>query len=128
MNFPDIDNSNLNDNDDEMIQRIIALVFNMALFFMAVPDDVEDGGFVKAIKPPKSKRKLKKGPKDELWAPNVVGRSYARSLNADGEGTHRSPRTHWRRGHWKHVVHGKGRKERRLSWISATLVNAKKEE
>ena len=30
---------------------------------------------------------------------------------------------HWRRGHWRNQVHGKGLKEKRLIWIKPTIVN-----
>lgn len=41
-----------------------------------------------------------------------------------GTGSSTSKRPHWRRGHWRHVVHGSGRTGRRLQWIRPVFVNA----
>ena len=38
--------------------------------------------------------------------------------------THASPRTHWRRGHWRRVACGKQFSERQLRWIKPVLVNS----
>ncbi len=38
-------------------------------------------------------------------------------------GTHASPSTHWRRGHWRNCRVGSGRQEKKLTWILPTLVN-----
>ena len=40
-----------------------------------------------------------------------------------GEGTHASPRPHWRRGHFRRVPCGHGRAERKLVFIKPTLVS-----
>ena len=67
--------------------------------------------------------------KEALWSPNLVGHGYQikRSVSAGGEGTHASPRMHWRCGHWHYVVHGKGRTQRKLDWFQPVLVNAPSE-
>lgn len=38
-------------------------------------------------------------------------------------GTHSSPITHWRRGHWRVVANGSASDESRLTWIRPTIVN-----
>lgn len=37
-------------------------------------------------------------------------------------GTHKSPRPHWRRGHWHLYRVGKGRKETKLNWVAPSFV------
>lgn len=49
-----------------------------------------------------------------------VEQRHTRAAQAIG----RSPRTHWRRGHWHTVVCGKGRQDREMRWFRPTLVNA----
>lgn len=38
--------------------------------------------------------------------------------------SHASPRTHWRRGHWRRVACGKQFSDRQLRWIKPVLVNS----
>jgi hypothetical protein len=37
----------------------------------------------------------------------------------------KSPRSHWRRGHMRHVCQGKGRKQRMLTWIKPVFVTGR---
>ena len=37
----------------------------------------------------------------------------------------KSPRSHWRRGHMRHVCQGKGRKQRTLTWIKPVFVTGR---
>jgi hypothetical protein len=62
----------------------------------------------------------------EWWAPFWLGRTYVtvRPQREPGDGTHASPRLHWRRGHWTRQVFGVGRAERKRIWIRPLLVNA----
>jgi hypothetical protein len=68
----------------------------------------------------------------ELWSPNWIGKDYVRRVHtgpgvsggAVGGGTHASPRTHWRRGHFSRRHVGVGRLEIRIVWIEPVLVNA----
>lgn len=59
-------------------------------------------------------------------SPRWLGKMYQRRVPqlAAKRGNHGSPRTHWRRGHWRQQVAGVGRKERKAVWIEPTLVNA----
>lgn len=43
-------------------------------------------------------------------------------------GTHESPVTHWRRGHWRNQPCGKELKYSKLVWIQPTLINASRSE
>lgn len=43
-------------------------------------------------------------------------------------GTHASPVTHWRRGHWRNQVCGERFSDRRMKWIEPVLVNPQQKE
>ena len=67
--------------------------------------------------------------KEELWNPNFIGRKYRLYReNGNGDGTHASPRWHWRRGHWRHQRFGPQLGQRKLIRIHPVLVNAPREE
>lgn len=53
---------------------------------------------------------------------NLCGRRLAQEAARAAVGT--SPRSHWRRGHWRHQAHGPARAQRRLTWIWPTMVGA----
>jgi hypothetical protein len=49
--------------------------------------------------------------------------THQRGLERDGGLTHsRSPRTHWRRGHFRHQSFGPGRTQSKLRWIQPMLI------
>lgn len=121
MEFPELKQSNLDDKDDVLIREMISLVFNIALYLMSHPDDNQPSELLRVTKGERIPGKKKRRPGTKIYQPNVLGRAYASQL--EKHGTHGSPRTHWRRGHWRRVHHGEGRKQTKLSWIKATLVN-----
>jgi hypothetical protein len=58
---------------------------------------------------------------------NFCGRDMARSMHAvaaSGNGEHAHVAPHWRRGHWRRVAFGSGRRERRWHLFAPTVVNA----
>lgn len=59
-------------------------------------------------------------PLEPIW----IGRDYKPQGIKHPQGSHASPRLHWRRGHWKRVPVGEGRVGRKWAWIEPTLVNA----
>lgn len=121
MQFPEVRETNLAEQDDQLICDMISLVFNLALYLMAHPEDQQESQLLRTTKGAKIPGKKKRLPGTRIYQPNILGRAYASQV--DGHGTHGSPRTHWRRGHWRRVHHGTGRKLVKLSWIKATLVN-----
>lgn len=66
--------------------------------------------------------------RDGLWSPNTIGWSYKaeRINNAPAQGTHNSPRLHWRTGHMRNQAFGEGRAQRKLIWIEPVLVGESK--
>lgn len=62
----------------------------------------------------------------KLGPVRVLDARHRDTLGADrdgGDGTHASPVTHLRRGHWRRQRHGPGRSEVSLRWIAPTVVN-----
>lgn len=63
----------------------------------------------------------------------VVGREFKlQREESQGErkghgGSHASPTIHWRRGHFRNQVCGKGNQDRKMIWLQPTLVGAGKE-
>jgi len=63
----------------------------------------------------------------ELIVPRVIGEGYKPKVirNYDPVGTHASPRTHWRSGHWRQQPFGsKEDPKYKTIWIEPVLINA----
>ena len=53
-----------------------------------------------------------------------LGKYYKRKLfKSQLNGSHASPRAHWRKGHWHNFRCGPGRKQLKLKWIEPVFVN-----
>lgn len=106
-------------DEPETLRAMLRLVMNVAHYLASVPDAVEAGG--------RGGHTVKRGVTvDEWWYPRWIGRNYTRRVLLTGPpaGTHASPRTHWRRGHWRTQPVGPGRQDRRRLWIEPILVMA----
>jgi hypothetical protein len=79
------------------------------------PDTVEG-----AVMTGKAKAKRHK-PAREFWKPAVIGTNLVPTGHAT-QGSHASPHSHIRRGHWRRVWFGKGREQVKRMWIKPTLV------
>jgi hypothetical protein len=64
----------------------------------------------------------------ELWSPNLIGWRYQPAQSVEPQGTHASPRPHWRRGHVRNQPCGSGRSQRKLIWIEPMLVGMSERE
>lgn len=129
----DVNNGDtLNAEDSMFCNKIISLVLNLLLllenpqnplFSDVLPSEVATDltrakGFSKKseVSPPKYPR----------W----IGKNYRikreRSRASETCGTHSSPRTHWRRGHWRCIEPGDGKKWKKSKrlWIEPVLINA----
>jgi hypothetical protein len=104
-----------NDVETDALRNARIIVANLFLALEVRPELVERTG--------QRVRTIKKGPAREKWTPNWIGRTY-RIQRADGDGTHASPRLHWRRGHYRRQPVGAGRKEHKVIWLEPCLVGA----
>jgi len=96
---------------------LINLVTNM-MFYM----DSDGASIEESQREGKSKGKGDSG----LWSPKWVGQRHRRDTDTI-KGTHASPRTHWRRGHWRNQAIGEGRISRKRLWIKPMLINTQGE-
>lgn len=101
----------LSNEDSDFIDLATNVVFNLLFAMEARPELVESG--VKVSHHKKSRT--------DVWTPNIIGRKY-RSVGS-GDGTHASPRMHWRSGHFRKQKYGKGRKLSKIIWIEPVLIN-----
>lgn len=107
--------------EQEWSTRITRLVYQSLLLLQLKPDWL-DGPVAPATAI--GKRKLTK--KERMLNPRWIGAENFRvktTTTPAGVGTHASPTTHWRRGHWRRTPVGEGGKDRKVSWIQPTLVN-----
>jgi hypothetical protein len=98
---------------------MLRLAMNVAYYMANVTASVEESRRAMT-------RKVRGVEVDAVWHPRWVGKAYKRSVCVTGPiaGTHASPRTHWRRGHWRNQAVGEGRADRRRTWIQPILVMA----
>jgi hypothetical protein len=101
----------------DVMNAVAKLVLGLFIVMNTKPEFVEAG------------RRLSNQTKasgNETWTPNVVGRKYVLP-RMPHDGTHASPRMHWRRGHFRNQHFGKLNAETKIIWLEPTLVNAKTE-
>ncbi len=103
-------------NNPEPSDKIITLLINCLVYCNPQNLDSSD------------KEKTKKGfgnkKSNIFYNPLWIGKGHTRNtIHKDSSGSHASPRTHWRRGHWRKSRIGKERANFRWNWIKPTLVN-----
>lgn len=103
--------------DKACCDRLSVLMFKLLVVLSTRLNLVEPATCIRRACARKGKRQ------SELWSPNIIGATYrvARE-NATPNGTHTSPRLHWRRGHLRDQPHGQGRTLRKLIWIEPMLI------
>ena len=114
--------SQTTDAEHQWLGRITQLIYQCLLLLQLKPDFIDESTVASSTG--KTKKKLTR--KERLLDPRWLGTGFEIRTTRNREpssGTHASPMTHWRRGHWKRVAVGEGRKERKIVWIQPTLVN-----
>lgn len=110
------------DGDTDMVKRIARVAISASFLLASRPDLVE------AQENPirRVRSSLHGGGKVPLQSLRWLGRTYRtiRPSPVPGQGTHASPRLHWRRGHWRDQRIGEGRKQRKIVWIQPVLVGS----
>lgn len=82
--------------DTEFVLLMLRLAVNLVLAMESRPELVSKGSYVRASAESGKANAYRPG----IWKPNIVGARY-RVVNESGNGTHASPRSHWRRGHFR---------------------------
>lgn len=115
----------LTPSDREFVQRIRNLVINILLALEFSPSLVADVDrnetktFRKGFATVQSSSSTR--------YPRWLGKNYqSKSVLSAEKGTHCSPCTHWRRGHWRVLESGEDKrcKETKRLWIEPVLVNS----
>jgi hypothetical protein len=104
--------------EQQFQKRIESIVLQTLLYLQVKPDD---------LTPPAPSAISTKGQgfssgksKSERFSPLIIGQKFqAKTERATGttHSTHATPRTHWRKGHWRRVAIGEGRQGRRWHWL-----------
>ena len=109
--------------EEQFTKTIDKLLLQCLLYLQLKPDAA-------STSPPSSVRSgsgfRPKSDPDRPLEPIWIGKDYKPQgvKRPRPYGSHAAPRLHWRRGHWKRVVCGEGRSDRRWAWIEPTLINA----
>ncbi len=99
------------EHEPDVIRRLAGIASNVLLLWSARPEMLEKGRLYK---------RTKGG--SEYWTPSWIGLSYQPPTETGG-GTHASPRSHWRRGHFRNQRHGPELSLSKLLWIEPTFIN-----
>jgi len=113
-----------NDPSTRFTQTLQLLVSHLLLILNAVPEMVGHESLGKGFQTQKHKAKM--NTTDQMLNPRWIGYGFKvqrEPISASaGGGTHASPRTHWRCGHWRRVAVGEGRSGRSWRWFKPTLI------
>ncbi len=97
--------------DAEFCLQMLRLVVNLVLAMDSVPELVTKGVYMRRS----SQSRGSEQHTPSVWSPNIIGLKY-RTVREESEGTHASPRSHWRRGHWRRT---------RIGSINCSTMNCK---
>ncbi|MBD2132582.1 hypothetical protein H6F47_09115 [Sphaerospermopsis sp. FACHB-1094] len=112
----------LDENDNKFVERVRNLVVNILLYLEYYPNTSTEIS--------ETEISTKAQGFTNITNPNIrrarwLGKGYQTKLDITNSGTHSSPHTHWRRGHWRILESGEGSrwKQSKRIWIEPTLVN-----
>jgi hypothetical protein len=110
--------------EQQFLNRVEKIIIQTLLYLQIRPDDL-----TAPQKVPVSHKGQgfggQKSSTDRL-TPLIIGQQFqpqTERISRSSHSTHATPRTHWRRGHWRRVAVGEGRQERKWRWIQPVLVN-----
>jgi hypothetical protein len=107
--------------------KMILFAFKLMLAITARPGVIKHGQITRPARVIKCRHPKVR---DAIWSHNTVGWDYraVRPASVSGNGSHVSPRMHWRGGHFHTILLGPRDQERqrRLDWFEPCLVNAPK--
>lgn len=113
--------SKLRSDDDpekvgEFTDRLFPLLLQLLMMFHLRPESVEEPTLIRKIKGKHTTR--------EFWTPRFLGRKYQAISEVRGDGTHASPKTHWRIGHYRQQHYGPQNSKVKTLWIEPCMINA----
>lgn len=111
-----IGNLAINQQEMEFIDQMRSLAIQTFLLLAYKPELLDNqslssnNGFGNVSRKQNQKQNQKRYPR-------MLGKSYERKYQSVGTGSGIKQRSHVRRGHWREVACGTGRKQRKLKWI-----------
>ena len=117
----------LSTEDREFVQRIRNLVINVLLTLEFSPSLLTDIDRTETITATVGGGFAVRQTSSNIKYPRWLGKNYQhRSVLSAEKGTHCSPYIHWRRGHWRVLESGEGKRWRdtKRLWIEPVLVNS----
>lgn len=108
----------------ETIRRMTNLALNIVLAMTVEPELITRERIIRA-----AKKDGKKIIRRALWKPNFIGEHFrvVYENQPTGDGTHRSPYAHWRRGHWRNQRYGEKLSLVKRLWIQPVFVGLQSE-
>jgi len=118
----------INNDSKELTETILKVSIQICMLLSSIPDAIEDEICYSINKPAKNGT-------NSQWEKRIVPRrikipdriakniKYQKSEERDAGEAGRTVRTHWRRGHWHRVRHGKNWEQIRWQWFPPTIVN-----
>jgi len=98
-------------------KKMNAYIFKLMLAITARP------GIVKVGEQTRKQSEKHGRIREALWSPNTIGWEYrAERTRSLGDGTHASPRLHWRRGFMRNQPYGPKSSLRKIIWVEPVLV------
>lgn len=117
----DVGKQETNEADSQFLDRMRSLTLQILLLLAYQPELIEVPQQSKKRHP---KAKSKGQRKSEFANPRWIGKGYKHPVaRSNGTGTHASPRTHWRIGHWRSQACGEKYQDRKILWIKPTIIN-----
>ncbi|MGI8542211.1 MAG: hypothetical protein ACR2MD_01880 [Aridibacter sp.] len=105
----------LDTSESVFISQMVSTVFNILFAMQCKPELIERGERIS----------INQKIKTQIWSPNVIGRKYQTKTDPNElKGTHSSPQTHWRRGHFRRQAFGRELSKIKTIWIEPMLINA----
>lgn len=115
----------LSPTDRAFINRLRNLAIGAALAIEYTPELLSDVSTKEAETGSKGFNKPTDRNPSIVRYPRWLGENYQRKVCGEQLGVHTSPHSHWRRGHWRNLEAGDGKrwKENRKLWIEPVFVN-----
>ncbi|MCU0547250.1 MAG: hypothetical protein MUE44_34685 [Oscillatoriaceae cyanobacterium Prado104] len=120
----DCGGSQLNEEDRLFIDRIRNIIMNAVLAIEYSPELLSDISEKEITQTKGFGKPIDRNPSTVRY-PRWLGENYQRKVCVESGVIYASPHAHWRRGHWRNLESGDGKRwrENRKIWIEPTFVN-----
>lgn len=116
-------NDDFNLQEESAFTRRIDSLILQTMLYMQLPKQQINPSTHESVSPRSCHGFDPHSPQEPIWIGLEERFSPLVKKQPQGGGTHASPVTHWRRGHWRMVGGNSNADESRLTWIRPTIVN-----